>query len=211
MPADSAPGENWGSDGLQLQPLQPGDFRFGAVVDGVDVEQLDAAAWAAIEAALLDHGLLVIRNQAHLSTEGLVDFARHWETEPVAAAAVAAAAAGGGAAGAARKKWLDSASATSGAELTGQKERTKATAQATAQYRVNRHGQPDPSGEIRCRLPAPLQRLLVRPSAGGSLGCRPHCIIGSFAQFSWLLPWRQLSVSSSLGHLPLHSATMLQP
>jgi alpha-ketoglutarate-dependent taurine dioxygenase len=121
--------------GLQLEPLQPG-LSFGAVVTGLDLSRpLSESTWTALEAAFLEHGLLCIRGQSALSTESLVDFANHWRTEPTA---------DGG-----RKPWLDEYSATSGAELTGQKERTKATAQATAQFRIDRHGVPHPDGEIR--------------------------------------------------------------
>ena len=67
---------------MELRPLRP-DLPFGAVVSGVDLSApLGGAEWERIEAAFLEQGLLVFRGQWALGTEGLVDFAQHWRTEP---------------------------------------------------------------------------------------------------------------------------------
>ncbi len=125
---------------LQIEPLRTG-LPFGAVITKAVLVSADGSlttcedTWAALESALLEHGLICIRGQERLSPENLVNFANHWRTE---------VAADGG-----RKLWLDEYSATSGAELTGQKERTKATGLSTAPYRIDRHGVQRPDGEIR--------------------------------------------------------------
>eukprot|EP01051_Picozoa_sp_SAG22_P032647 SAG22_NODE_13882_length_392_cov_0.696246_1_plen_83_part_10 len=80
------PAAGGGSGGIQVRPIQPARLAFGAVVTGVDLGELHrrgggseaASAWATLESALLEHGLLCIRGQQDLSTEGLVDFAAHW-------------------------------------------------------------------------------------------------------------------------------------
>jgi len=53
---------------MQRRPIDPA-LCFGDVVTGVDLAQLDDDTWAAIEAAFVERGVLVFKDQGHLTEE----------------------------------------------------------------------------------------------------------------------------------------------
>ena len=63
---------------MHRQPIHP-RLSFGDVVTGVDLARpLDADAWATIEAAFIQRGVLVFKEQSHLTIEQQHAFASRW-------------------------------------------------------------------------------------------------------------------------------------
>lgn len=62
---------------LEKPTIAPVDATLGAVVTGVDLTQLDDAAWASILAAFHEHALLIFPQQ-HLSPEAQTAFAKRF-------------------------------------------------------------------------------------------------------------------------------------
>ena len=64
-----------GEEPMSFEPLSP---SIGSVIHGVDLANLTAGQADAIQAALIDRRVVFFRDQQHVTTAQLAEFARHF-------------------------------------------------------------------------------------------------------------------------------------